>query len=103
MKKLLIIFILFFIPLITRQNRILIKENIPHLEKHSNTFQLNVGGKQVLLFSKEIGNSNVSNLNYINNICPRIWSNREVDKMKTWFSRENVLWKRDFSQFVFLE
>ncbi len=72
MKKLSLILFLFFIPLIAQQNKIFINENIPHLEKHGNAYQLIVNGKPFLMLGGETGNSSASDLKYMDSIWPKI-------------------------------
>ena len=48
------------------------KKDIPHLEKQGNTVQLVVKEKPFLMLAGETGNSSASDLNYMNEIWPKI-------------------------------
>ncbi len=45
MKKLLIVLAIFSTTILAQSNKTLVDENIPHLKKHGNSFQLIVNGK----------------------------------------------------------
>ena len=72
MKKLLIFLLLFFVPLIAQQNKSAIKDDIPHLIKQGNAYQLIVNGNPFLMLGGETGNSSASDLKYMNAIWPKI-------------------------------
>ncbi len=72
MKKLFIFLILFSAYLTAQQSKIVIKENIPHLEKQGTAFQFIVNGKPFLMLGGETGNSSASDLKYMNTIWPKI-------------------------------
>ncbi len=47
-------------------------KNIPHLERKGSTMQLIVNGKPLLMLAGETGNSSASDLNYMDEIWPKI-------------------------------
>lgn len=54
------------------QSRKMSENDIPHLAKHGSTMQLIVKGKPYLMLAGETGNSSASNINYMDNIWPKI-------------------------------
>ena len=72
MKKLLIVLAIFSTTILAQSNKTLVDENIPHLKKHGDSFQLIVNGKPILMLAGETGNSSASDLKYMDSIWPKI-------------------------------
>lgn len=71
MKKILLLIFLLSVSL-NAQDITVRNNNIPHLEKQGNTFQLVVKGKPFLILGGELGNSSFTSLEYMNPIWPKL-------------------------------